>query len=800
MFASLSRKRPAIFLYGTAIFGLPAVASAQSDDRPAAVPAAATPATAENSDIVVTAQRRSESLSKVPVAVSAFDSETLKQRVVTREQDLAALVPGLTVKNGQNANQLSFTLRGQTLDPFSGASPAVLTYINEAPFSGGNTATAFFDFSSIQVLKGPQGTLFGRNASGGAVLYTTTMPGDDFGGYAIGRLGERDLRQLQGAIDVPVIPGKIAVRVAGDYIHQRGYLTNSFTGHTLGNTENASGRITVVLTPTDTLKNTTLVQYSHFGGSEANGELYSYHRVGETNNGYALTTTLDTVYGPNSPFAPIVGNGPPGPGRFPGATAGYLAYQKAHPFEVFLSYDLPHNAHTTFVSNTTALELGSNLTLKNIFAYGESFARTPGILSGSPFGGIDLFNFSGLGNGPPGGETFHNERYSDELQLQGKAFDGKLTYIAGAFLSQSTDNNYIPVVVGPELPTPLADIAYAFRNTDRSRAIFAQGTYSFTDKLSFTAGGRYTWEHVGLTPNPGNVFPAAGVPGVLPPFPVEQKDLSDPSWTLSLQYQADPDNLIYFAQRGSFRAGNYNGTTIPYGGLNFFGNEHTYDFELGYKFSGRVMDRPAHFNVALYDQVVKSAQHAVYAIVGGNPAGFTVNVPEARIRGVEVAGDFNPTSWLRLGLSGAYTDAKYTRGIVSLAAQTGTPGYTVPFDSYPDTPKWTGSLYADVTLPTPAEWGAMNLRADSFSQTSTYFASNSGSIDPRVQILGYTTVNVRYSWTEIFNSKVSAGLYLKNALNRFYYQSGYVEGASGGFNTAIPGEPRTFGAELSVKF
>jgi len=260
----------------------------------------------QDQDIVVTAQRREESLSKVPVSVSAFNAETLQQRVITREQDLAALVPGLTVKNGQNANQLSFTMRGQTLDPFSGASPAVLTYINEAPFTGGNTSTAFFDFSSLQVLKGPQGTLFGRNATGGAVLYGTTQPGNDFGGYVTLRGGERNMYQMQGAIDIPLIPDKLLVRVAGDHMSSDGYLRNANTGHTLGDTDATSGRITIVLKPSDSFKNVTVAQYSKFGGSEGAGGLFSYHKCGETNNGYALTATLDCVYGPNSPFAPTL--------------------------------------------------------------------------------------------------------------------------------------------------------------------------------------------------------------------------------------------------------------------------------------------------------------------------------------------------------------------------------------------------------------------------------------------------------------------------------------------------------------
>ena len=94
----------------------------------------------------------------------------------------------------------------------------------------------------------------------------------------------------------------------------------------------------------------------------------------------------------------------------------------------------------------------------------------------------------------------------------------------------------------------------------------------------------------------------------------------------------------------------------------------------------------------------------------------------------------------------------------------------------------------------------MKLRGDVFGQTKTFFSSNEGTITPRTQLPGYATADVRLSWNEIMRSKFSLGLYVKNVFDKFYYQSGYVEGASGGFNTAIPGEPRTFGAEASVKF
>jgi len=743
-------------------------------------------------EIVVTAQRREQSLSKVPVAVSAFNAEVLQDRNVTSEQDLASLVPGLIVKSGQNSNQLSFTLRGQTLDPFSGSSPAVLTYINDAPMTEGNTSTAFFDFNSVQVLKGPQGTLFGRNATGGAVLYETTKPGDVYGGYLTVKGGERNYIQAQGAIDLP-ISDVIKLRIAGDYNKQDGYIRNAKTGSTLGDTDAKSGRVTLVIEPSSGFKMTTVAQYSDFGGSEGAGGLYSYHACGETNNGYQLTATLDCVYGMNSPFAPTLGDGPMGDGTWPGAVAGYLAWQQANPYKVWLSYDLPHKAHTAFITNTTEMELGDDVMLKNIFSYADAFARTPGILSGSPFGSLNLYNNSGLGNGPPGGEEFTTKRLSNELQLQGKS--GRLEYILGAYYSWSRKNEYIPVIVGSELTPPLADIAYRYTADDESKALFAQLSYELTDKLTVTAGGRYTWEKVGLRQRPGSLFNLDGT------TPLKQSaNLKDPSWTFNIQYQINPENMIYFAQRGSFRAGGFNGAVVPFNNTNFFGNENTYDFELGYKFNGYLGNVPTRVNLAAYRQIVKHAQHSIYALVGGNPAAFTVNVPEKRIQGVEFDGNFKLSKWLEVGFSGAYTDAKFTKNVVDLSDATGVPGLTIPFDTYTDAPKWAGSVYAEIGLPVPENVGEVKFRTDAFGQTKTYFSNNEGSITPRTQLPGYVTVDLRLSWNEIMGSKVSVAAFAKNVFDKLYYNSGYVEGASGGFNTAIWGEPQTFGAEVTYRF
>jgi len=746
----------------------------------------------EIAEITVTAQRREEALSKVPESVSAFNSDTLKIRVVQSEQDLASLVPGLIVKDGQNQNQVSFTLRGQTLDPFSGASPAVLTYLNEVPFSGGNSATAFYDFSSLQVLKGPQGTLFGRNATGGAVLYSSALPGNEYAASFTMRTGERSLSDFEGAVDLPLIPDTLLVRVAGEYKSQNGYVHNLLAGGTLGDIDTKSGRVTVVWMPVEHVKNTTVLEYSVFGGNEAASELNSYYKLGQTNNGYALTSTLDTVYGEG--LFPTVGNGPPGKGTFPGAVAGYLAWQKLHPYDIYLAYNLPHDSDNYFASNTTTFDINSSMTLKNILGYQSSYSKTPGILSGSPFASLDLYNTTGEFAGPPGGEKFRNSGYSDELQLQG-TISNSFKYITGVFYNRADNETGIPVIVGGELPTPLGQALYHTHSTDDSRAFYLQGTYDFSEwvnGLSLTTGGRYTWDTVGMTNYPDDVF-ATG-------YPYQSKTLNAPSWNVNLQWQFTSDMQVYFAQRGSFRAGGFNGAVEPYDNKNYFSNEYTHDFELGYKFAGRILGRPTHFNIALYDQYVTNAQHAIYAVVDGAPSAFTVNVPQANIKGFETDADIEATDWLRLGIAAANTEAKYSENLVDLSKLTGTPGYIIPFDSYPDAPRWSGSVYADVTLPVPAEIGDMHVRADVFGQTSSFFSNNNYSITPDTQLPGYATVALRFSLNHIKGSTVSAAVYAKNLFDKVYYQSGYTEGASGGFNTVIVGEPRTVVGEISAQF
>ena len=161
----------AALIIGT--LGMPAAALAQ-DTQPTA-------ASDSDEDIVITARRRSEALSTTPIAVTAFGAEDLLERSIRTDSDLQLVTPGLTIRQTQGNNSLTYSIRGQSADTFSGSPSAVIAYLNEVPLTIGS-ASSFYDLESVQVLKGPQGTLFGRNTTGGAVLYTSAKPTDELDG------------------------------------------------------------------------------------------------------------------------------------------------------------------------------------------------------------------------------------------------------------------------------------------------------------------------------------------------------------------------------------------------------------------------------------------------------------------------------------------------------------------------------------------------------------------------------------------------------------------------------------------
>ncbi len=801
----------ALLLLGTAatLVALSGHAAAQAPLPPAAPPPASAsdatpPGGATTGEIIVTAQRRSESLQRTPVAVAVLSAQTLQKQAIVSEADLQIASPGLTVRAGQNSNQLNYAIRGQSLDAFSNTRPGVVAYVDEVQIGGDGGATAFYDLQSIQVLKGPQGTLFGRNATGGAVLFTTVKPDKDFGGYISGRLGNYDLKQIEGALNVPFAEGRVRARIAGFYENRDGYQQDLFKGHRVGDVDRFGLRGSLTADLTETLRNELVVDYLHSNGSNLSNLIDTLNP-----NGPVPVIAL-TAFGDQPTFNAIINaftGGAAGcnqttnncaaafaaanPKLDPGGIASYLQTQKERgPYKIESDGPNKYRGRNTIVSNITTLDVADDTQVKNIFGFTHLDTSIFGDIDGLPYGIDD--------NGATG-KLDRTRQISDEPQLLGKAFGGRLSYVVGAFLSNERKTQRIGTYLFTGLPIAAVQIASG-RTTTTTAAGYAQGTYDLESAtgikgLGVTGGLRYTYEKIKydvlhddqyyVNPAPGYVFD-------------QHKSYGNVSWTVGLQDQVNSNLLLYAVSRRSYRNGGYNVIAAPIEGLgsvnggNGFGKETVTDGELGMKLRDRLGTMPVQLNVAVYRNWIRDNQRVAYALLLGAPAAVAVNVPKARVQGVELDGSLRPTDWLTLGGSLNYTDAKFTSNQSRIAG-----GNVVVFGTYPDTPKWSGSVFGEVSVPVGGARRA-SFRSEFYDQSKFYYTST-GNTNPGAQIAGYGIVDFRLGLDDdAAGWSVTANL--KNAFKKVYYVGGIATGELFQFNTVVPGSPRTFLVEARLKF
>ena len=737
-------------------------------------------------EIIVTAQRRSETLERAAVAVSVVTAQTLAEKAITTETDLQVAVPGLTVKSGQNENQLNFSLRGQSVDPFSSSRPSVLPYFNEIQV-GGVGGTALYDLSSVQVLKGPQGTLFGRNSTGGAVLYTSARPTNDFSGYITGRIGNYRARQLEGAINLPLIRDVAMLRVAGFFSRRDGFQLNLFNNQRLGQIRRENVRASLTLKPSSGISNETVIDYGHSSGASLSSVVYSVNPLGAPSFipfNFLYSPLVDTVFGAGSFAAYLAAH----PKADPRGLIPYGATQAARgPYIVNVDSPNFYRQRKLIISNITTVDLGSNLKFKNIFGYVRSRFAGAGEFDGTPFG-ID-------GNGPEGRAGLIKQ-VSEEAQFLGRAFESRLDFVTGIYLTKETDNTRSTSVIFDFAPIspPIVQINDG-KFTNSTKAVYAQGSLTIVGGLKATAGARYTRESVRFVRAPDDAY----VTSPLPAYNFNQSDVFKKlSWTIGLEDQLSQSTLVYIKSRRSFRSGGFNYFAPPTVGFgNLTGGEYkpevATDVEVGLKYRGHLGSMPTRFSVAAYDMKVKDIQRAFYAAIFGNLAAITVNVPEAKVTGAEGEVTIDPAPWLTLGGNANYTHARFTKNTVDVL---GNPA--AKFDTYPDTPKWSGAVFAALNVPLNERLSG-TLRGDVYSQSSTYFSSTGLSLTPGTKLPGYTLVNLRAGVEDKVAGWSFAGL-VKNATKRVYYTGGVGFGNIFSLNTAVPGEPRTFLVEGRFKF
>jgi iron complex outermembrane receptor protein len=772
------------------------VAAVLASNSAAAQAAAATTGAAADRDaqldeVVVTARRRVEELQNVPVAVSVVNAATLEERAIHTEADLQLNVPGLIVRTGNNSNELNYVMRGESVDAYSGSPPGVQPYVDEVPFPV-MSSTPFYDLESVQAVKGPQGTLFGRNSTGGAVLFQTQTPKNDAGGYASVQYGNFDRLIVETAINAPIIEDKLLVRFAGTVTSGGAYVHNLYDNQELGDKQERSGRLTIEARPLDNLTNVTTVQLGHTSGTNAPNTAYYTIPCGQASGFNSCT------YSPaNQPFFSNLTGG----GTFKGYPSGYVypgGFQSLPEFQrsrgnyvIDQNAGFNHLAESDMVINKTTFDLTKSLSIKNIFGYSYSKNEINYDTDYSPYPIIQQYSPASVLTGanlPV--ETSRTKTYSDELQLQGEAFADRLNYIVGVFFLDSKENYFSPLWIG----AADAAVAYQAETGNKTYAGFAQATYKLTDQLNVTLGGRDTSEKITLVQGSQSIF------GEGNPQSAEQ---NNPSWTATLDYHINNDVMVYATTRGSWRRGGFNPFNPPTAtpttaatdpGGNYFLPEKVRDVEGGVKFDGQVADMPVRANLAVYNSWVTDIQKTAYVVIDGTASSATINVPKSRIWGIESDANVRPLDWLRTGISATYTDARFTQ------AESRLFGNTVTYGPFGDVPKFSGSVYADAKMNLPDAKGSLNYHVDVYGQSTFYFSNLGGTIQPGTQLPAYTLLNMRVDWADMFGKSLKVSLFVKNVTDKLYYTGGSAGAQNFSVESATFGMPRTYGVYVRTDF
>jgi iron complex outermembrane receptor protein len=765
------------------IAALTAAPPAFAQDTAASTRKAAPTSTASSipGDIVVTARRREESLQKVPVAVTVLSAEKLAENRITNVSDLTTQAPSLHINTQNRRDNPIIAIRGlRQSDVLLGQDSAVGFYINEVAFSytpGINQG--MFDVQSIQVLKGAQGTLFGRNATGGAILVTTQKPSDKAGDYALigfDGFGHGIGGEAEAAFNLP-INEKIQLRVAGRVVSREGYVENTadrggsyfvspFVGgptrfHKADDERSEAARATLRLLPIDGVTNDTVVQYSRI---RENGTPFIISSVNP--NGFA-----ELVYGP------LLNQ----------------AFDRIQSRKDFWSYETNQNGsgdtRSMMVSNTSTAELGA-ITLKNIFGFRHVKVRDFQDFDGTALPILETANIANV------------KELSDEVQAQA-TIAGSGSLVAGAYYYRQTgltdDRNGAFGSSGGTFSE-----GGTVHNT--SKAVFAQATVPLlfiTDKLSLTAGGRYSWDNRravvhpyvletgqclyvdenGNTPSNANCF----IPGKV--------SYKTPTWTDGLDYKVDPNTLIYFTNRRGFRSGGFNLRATAADQYAPFKPEKVTDYEIGLKRIWQTGVGRVRTNVALFHTQYRDVQRYVVTDPILNVT-TVINAASAHVNGAEAEVDWQVTP--KFNISGFYSfvDAKYDKFV------TGSGDFTS--NKFAQIPKHSGSATMRWTLPIATDVGELVLQGNVYYQSTVWFndVEQSLAFGPYSsdRQKGYALVNGRLELNHVLGSSAALSIYVNNLLNKKYYAHGVNLYQTLGLSVKTQGDPRVVGMSLKTSF
>lgn len=716
-------------------------------------------------EITVTARKREESLQDTPISISAFTGASLEARNITKIDKISDFTPNLTFENkatfsGSTSNAVVY-IRGVGQNEFMPTiDPGVGIYV-DGVFLGRSVGSVLdiIDIERVEVLRGPQGTLFGRNTIGGAISITTARPGEEIAGKLDLKAGTDSLFDVRGTIDVP-INDRLFSKFTIASFQQDGYVERTFDGKDLGDNDTIAGRVSLRWLPTDSIEVNFSADYSN-----------------DEDNGVPLTLTDLDPFGPPPPFAPsqvafnnavaslIAGAAaPPGSPVYcvsPAGASDPLCFNQQWVSNDKNTYNGtgPHFSETEVWSASLTVDWEFDVfTLKSITGFRKINSDFATDNDGSP---LQIGHVM---------DVFEQDQISQEIQVLGTAFDNKLNWIVGFYYFNEDGKNLSAV----DFASVALDSGGFFDNT--SWAVFAQGTYELTSNLSLTFGLRYTEDEKDYLPDQlirsidpfvGAALGAAVGDRVLP-FTTTTIKTKEAVPMVNLSYYWLPDLMTYFTYSEGFKSGGFTQRIFPpEPSVPTFEPEFVTSYEVGLKWTG--FDKKVRLNLAGFFADYEDLQLLVSDPSRLGP--FSTNAGSGEIVGFEAELTAAlPYDWF-LNASLGLTDAEYTELAGNVIGLT--------LDSrYEHISKWnaSASIFREFEL---RNWGYFTPRLD-WSMRSRYFTNDTNINTPQfgLQERALNLINISGRW-ENRQRNFSVSLGVDNLTGEEYRQHGDFQNGFG---------------------
>jgi iron complex outermembrane receptor protein len=724
-------------------------------------------------EIIVTASKRDEKLKDVAMSVTALGGDQLALRQLTGFQEWAAQVPGLSLQTSDPAFS-RLILRGQNV---GSVGATIATTVDDIPFfmSGAQADGAFFsanvdtyDLQRIEVLRGPQGTLYGAAAEGGIIKYVTNPPnlnkvegGVSVGGESVsgGSLGG----SVKGFINLPFLDNKAALRVSAVQQSLPGWIDNpQLPSENINGGDSYSLRASLLFQPT----------------SDFSARVSAFEQHLRTNG----NSNVQVVGAAATPLTPSANQFD----RVDGFVNNAAVRAREDNSLKYGSLNMSYDFHWATLMSATSygrfnLHFISNLTNSNLapgFTYGDllsspGFYGQPALLVGDQVEYVHKLNQELRLSSDPGNTLFG---HGFDWQVGG-FFTRELTTLTQPFQAlDATDPATVltPAAGGAIVPGDYKEISY-----------FADVTYHFNAAFDLELGGRSSdvKQHSQVTTFCCVLF--GGADSVFPAFFSSQ---TSTTWSVAPRWHINEDTLAYVRVATGFRPGGPNLPTPTLPTPPVFRSDSTKNYEIGFRTD--LFDKTFSIDMAVFYIDWKDVQILSLVNTPAGPVGINGNSGSAKSKGVEWNFAWRPLAGLTVGFLGAYTDAYLTADAPGLGASSG--------DKLPFVPNVSATLNIDYRWPAFGSYSAYAGASETYTGTrSTAFSPIPDVVEPHVKLPVYNTLQLRVG---LDNDRYSAQLYGNNITNSRGIQDYASNGGANQTGTASFIQPRTIGIELGVKF